>query len=44
MKNREFMTWELYEEKIRFLDNFYWQQEIRRKSLKNALKEHMFFN
>ena len=31
---REFMEWDTYKEKIDFLDNFYWQQSVRRANMK----------
>lgn len=43
-RNPDFISWESYQDKIRFLDTFYWQQKIRRKSALNASKESTFFN
>lgn len=30
-----FMDWEDYKEKIDFLDDFYWQQSVRKQSIRN---------
>ncbi len=29
------MDWEDYKEKIDFLDDFYWQQSVRKQSIRN---------
>lgn len=30
-----YMDWQEYEKRINFLDQFYWQQSIRKRSLNN---------
>jgi len=30
-----FMEWEEYKKKIDFMDNFYFQQQVRRENIKN---------
>ena len=35
-ERREYMSWKEYYEKIRFMENFYWQQEVRQKSAINV--------
>lgn len=32
---REFVDWEEYSEKVQFIEDFYWQQRVRKMSLKN---------
>jgi hypothetical protein len=32
---KNFMDWEDYKEKIDFLDDFYWQQSVRKQSIRN---------
>ncbi|MCF7871908.1 hypothetical protein K9L97_02635 [Candidatus Woesearchaeota archaeon] len=34
---REYMSWQEYHEKMIFLENFYWQQTVRKKSARNAI-------
>ncbi|MCF7865904.1 hypothetical protein K9L67_04120 [Candidatus Woesearchaeota archaeon] len=34
---KEYMAWQEYNEKMQFMENFYWQQNIRKKSLKNTI-------
>lgn len=30
----DYMDWQEYENRINFLDQFYWQQSVRRRSMK----------
>ncbi|HJO01711.1 MAG: hypothetical protein QF655_00370 [Candidatus Woesearchaeota archaeon] len=32
---RNFMEWKDYKKKIDFLENFYWQQSVRKQSIRN---------
>lgn len=34
---REFMSWQEYHEKMMFMENFYWQQNVREKSARNSV-------
>ncbi|MFT4260861.1 MAG: hypothetical protein ACMXX9_00325 [Candidatus Woesearchaeota archaeon] len=31
-----YMDWQEYEKRVNFIDQFYWQQSVRQKSLKNT--------
>jgi hypothetical protein len=33
-KKKEYMNWKDYSEKINFLANFSWQQDVRRQNIK----------
>ena len=35
-KKRVFMSWNDYKEKIDFMDNFFWQQSVRRVNVRNG--------
>jgi hypothetical protein len=32
---RKFMDWEDYKAKIDFMEDFYWQQSVRKQSIRN---------
>jgi len=36
-EKREYISWQTYYEKMRFMENFYWQQNVRKKSVKNLV-------
>ncbi len=34
-REKKFMEWEEYASKVGFLEDFYWQQSVRRQSIRN---------
>lgn len=34
-KRKQYLGWNAYVNKINFIDDFYWQQSVRRQNIKN---------
>lgn len=36
VKRVEFVEWDVYKERVDFIDSFFWQQSVRRQSVRNS--------